>query len=137
MILAIDDDPERFDGLRTFLGRREQRGADPVRFEVATCARCVADLLPHATAILLDYDLDGCEGCVRCRRDQGAAKGTDHLDAVAALGVPVIVVSANATGGQIMFRRLREAGARVTLIRVLETEPEIRWLGWLWSEGVL
>ena len=54
-ILAIDDDPGRYDELRRLL--EDRQGGVPVVLRVACCSACVAAHLPRAVAVLLDHDL--------------------------------------------------------------------------------
>ena len=140
-LLAIDDDTDRYDGLRRLLGER-------VVLDVASCRECVARLLPSAAAVLLDYDLDSGEPC-SCGRPLIPAKGphmiplkaTDYVPQVAASGLPTVIVSASHPENVRLLRvMLSDAGQSVrlrTVLSVVETDPEIRWLGWLWAAGVL
>lgn len=127
-LLAIDDDPHRYDYLHNLLADRG------VELSVACCAACVARLLPTADAVLLDYDLDSGDLCA-CGAEPDQPKGSAFVDAVAHL--PVVVVSASAmVNRQALAAALRARGATYTLISALEPEPELRWLGWLWARGV-
>lgn len=129
-LLAIDNDPERYNHLHALLSMRG------VELSVVCCATCVARPLPTATAVLLDFDLNNGDPC-GCGAMPEHANALALVDAVAAAGVPVVVVS----GSTLENRRalavvLRARGATFTLISALETDPELRWLGWLWTRGV-
>lgn len=130
-LLAIDDDPGRYDHLADLLTARG------VSLSVACCSACVVRLLPTASAVLLDYDLDGGETCT-CGAVPDRANGLGFVDAIAAARVPVVVVSASALANRkALAAALRENGATVTLLSASDPDPELRWLGWLWSLGVL
>lgn len=89
-VLAIDDDARRYDELR-----RLRPGLD---IRVASCLPCISALLPHAGAVLLDFDLD-LKPCPRCGRDGAPnGKGAAHVGAVVGRSVPVVVTSANDDG---------------------------------------
>lgn len=109
-VLAIDDDSRRYDELR-----RLRPGLD---IRAASCPACVAALLPTAGAVMLDFDLD-LKPCPRCGRDGAPVtgsgltvgpnphgKGSDHVEAVVARGVPVVVTSANDEGAAELGRLL-------------------------------
>lgn len=133
-ILAIDDDAGRYDHLvRLLEGRAE--------LVIACCPGCVARELPAADAVLLDYDLDSGEACAACGGRSEYAKGTAYAPAVAARQVPVIVTSAShPTNRRRLLADLHHAGLGRRLrteISANETDPELRWLGWLWVVGVL
>ena len=130
-LLAIDDDPGRYDHLAVLLSARG------VSLSVACCSACVARLLPTASAVLLDYDLDGGEAC-GCGTMPEQANALSYVDAIAAAKVPVVVVSASALANRkALATALRESGATLTLLSASDLDPELRWLGWLWSLGVL
>ena len=93
MILAIDDDPGRYDHLRRLLEARD------VELFVVACPACVSERVRYASGVLLDYDLDSGEPCAGCWSSYGvwshAAKGLHHVPALAARRVPVVVTSAS------------------------------------------
>lgn len=133
-ILAIDDDPGRFDGLRRLIG-------DRVTLTIAACPACVLAALPTASAVLLDYDLDSGEPCPACFASYGVwsdtSKGIHYAPAIRRLEVPTIVVSCSHPAN---VKRLVDAlrpSSRVARISAMETECELRWLGRLWAWGVL
>ena len=135
MILAIDDDSGRFDHLRRLLGSR-------VELVIAACPACVAEHLPRASAVLLDYDLDSGEPCPGCLASYGvwahAAKGLHHVPALAARRVPVVVVSASYPENvSRLCAALREAGVLHAQHRATDVDPEVRWIGALWAMGAL
>lgn len=132
MILAIDDDPGRFDHLRRLL---DGRGIG-MPLVVASCARCVAHHIPRALAVLLDHDL-GPARCPACGVDvPGRENGRKYLPAIRASGLPCIVVSCSSREN---VAALCDglAGHQYTRIAAIETDPELRWLGWLWARGVM
>lgn len=134
-LLALDDDRERFAHLATLLAGRAE-------IVYAACPSCVAEALPRADAVLLDYDLDSGEPCPGCLASLGvwadAPNGTHHVPAIAARGVPVVVVSASSREnvGRLCIA-LAEAGVLFTRIAATENDPELKWIGWLWARGVL
>ena len=119
---------------RSYLG-------DRVELVVACCAACVARELPAADAVLLDYDLDSGELCAACGGWPEQVKGTRYAPAIAARGMPVIVTSASHPDNRRrLLADLHHAGLdrrRRTEISANETDPELRWIGWLWAVGVL
>ena len=133
VLLAIDDDAGRYDGLRRYLGDRSD-----VQVVVACCAACVAQHLPTASAVLLDYDLDSGELCEACGGWPEQVKSTSYLPAVLARRVPTVVTScsypANVLG---LCRALHQGGVPHIASNAHETDCELRWLGWLWLRGVL
>lgn len=145
MILCIDDDTARFDGLRQWLDRRP--GSPPL--VVASCSVCILRLLLSASVVLLDYDLDGCSPdvdgylsgvCPRCRENlPDRAKGIEYVPEVAASGLPVLVVSASYRENvDRMCAKLRGYGvARMARHSAMETMPEPVWIAHLWAWGVL
>lgn len=139
-LLALDDDRERFAHLATLLAGRAE-------IVYAACPSCVAKALPRADAVLLDYDLDSGEPCPGCLASYGVwrgpmhrqqSKGLHHVPAIAARGVPVVVVSASSREnvGRLCIA-LAEAGVLFTRIAATENDPELKWIGWLWARGVL
>ena len=134
-LLALDDDRDRFAHLATLLAGR----AEIVH---AACPSCVAEALPRADAVLLDYDLDSGEPCPGCLASLGVwadvPNGAHHVPAIAARGVPVVVVSASSREnvGRLCIA-LAEAGVLFTRISAMENDPELKWIGWLWARGVL
>lgn len=134
-LLALDDDRERFSHLANLLHNRAE-------IVYAACPSCVAEALPRVDAVLLDYDLDSGEPCPGCLASHGvwadAPKGWHHVPAIAARRVPVIVVSASSREnvGR-LCTELRDSHVLYTRIGATETEPELRWIGWLWARGVL
>lgn len=136
IILAIDDDPGRYEHLRGLLG-------DRAKLVFATCGACVAGYLTTAAAVLLDYDLDSGEPCPCCLASFGVwgevgLKGSRYADRIVRSGTPVIVTSAAGRVADQMAVAMRGAGhSRVARISVVETDPEIRCLGQLWAWGVL
>ena len=135
MILAVDDDPGRYDYLRVLLN---ERGDDAPRFVVATCRECVESHIPHATAILLDFDLDGREECARCNGWIDVTNATAYLDAVIARGVPVIVSSCSSNANRKhLVTQLHERGVKVAGIAADHFGVEREWLGPLWVWGVV
>ena len=128
-ILAIDDDPGRYDGLRQMLG-------DRVRLEVSSCDQCVLDDLAVADAVLLDHDL--CAESCTCG-DWPTAESTRHLvPHIVDRGVPVIVTSCSAhENRRWLTETLRTHNVQVVQHSANEIQPEYHWIGWLWRQGVL
>lgn len=134
MILAIDDDPDRFDGLVRMLDGRKAAGFSVPDFRV-TCKKSEIDIwLPQTTAVLLDYDLDLGDTHYP---EKGWRKGSDYLPMLLAMDLPVVVCSSNYEGGKMLNRALIQAGKKSVLLRASENDPEIRWLGWLYIHGVI
>lgn len=134
-LLAIDDDPTRYEHLRRLLGNR-------ATLTIAACPDCVRRLLPTADAVLLDYDLDSGEPCADCLRSFGmwshAPKGSYHVHRMSIRKLPTVVVSASAPANVAgLCAALAVNGIPYARISAIETEPELRWIGWLWSRGVL
>lgn len=138
MILAIDDDPSRYDYLRVLLGERERAGKDPIRLVIAACRTCVERHLPEARAVLLDYDLDSGELCAACGGWVDVAKGSAYVDDLDGSGLPVVVVSASHPKNRhALHAALTDRGVRAELMTALDYGCEARWLGRLWAWGVL
>jgi ribosomal protein S27AE len=155
LLLAIDDDPERYADLRRLLGQREAAGRPVPELVIATCHACVADVLPRASAVFLDYDLDyfaDDEGirkrspCPRCGAfvveagdltDPPRFTGERHLDALDTRGVPVIVASVNRHGAPLLRQALVDRGATVVQIRATDVSAVERWVSALWAWGCL
>lgn len=130
-LLAIDDDPGRYDHLADLLTARG------VSLSVACCSACVARLLPAASAVLLDYDLDGGEAC-GCRTMPERARAIVYVDAIAAAKVPVVVVSTSARPNRrALIDALVAREVYTAIFPASDPDPELRWLGWLWTRGVL
>lgn len=131
LLLAVDDDPGRYDYLRVVLG-------DRVRLVVATCRACVEEHLPGAAAVLLDFDLDGAEECAGCAGWIDVANSTAYLDAVIARRVPVIVSSCSSHANRAHLARvLGAAGIEHAAIPADHLGVELEWVGRLWVWGVL
>ena len=138
IILAIDDDPGRYDYLRVLLGERERAGQPPVRLVIATCRACVERHLPESAAVLLDYDLDSGELCAACGGWCDVDKGTGYVNDLGGSGLPVIVTSASHPENRHkLASALSDVGVRVELMSALDYGCEARWLGRLWAWGVL
>ena len=135
MILAIDDDPERYEHLIRLLDGRAQ-------VVVACCPTCVAELLPLATAVLLDYDLDSGDPCPRCFASYALwsshSKAIVHVGRVAERKIPVIVTSASRSENiHALCLKLKEHGVKPGQYRASDIEPELNWIGRLFVMGVL
>lgn len=135
MILAIDDDPFRYDGLKRMLAPRG------VEVRAACCAACVNDaVLRGVKAVLLDYDLDSGDPCM-CGVHPEFQKGTEWVPYVAKLAVPVIVTSAsypeNVDRLVQKVRAYLPAGVPHARISAHSTMPEDGWISKLWQWGVL
>ena len=135
MILAIDDDAGRYEHFGRLLGGRAE-------VVVACCPACVAELLPKAAAVLLDYDLDSGDVCNRCSASYDTwreyAKAIHYVPAVAARGVPVVVTSSSSSENiRALCAKLRAYDVRFRQHRATDPDPEVRWIGELWVMGVL
>ena len=136
MILAIDDDPTRYEALRAILA---ERPGSPL-LVVASCPACVGSYVLHARAVLLDYDLDRNrdpdtdeEQASACTCGTVAAPGHNGGVFVPLLqGRRVIVTSANPGGAALLARQL---GA--PRIRILDMDATERVVCQLWRWGVL
>lgn len=129
LILAIDDDPGRYDELQRITYGR-------VRIYVACCEQCVAERLPECAAVLLDHDITG-EPCT-CGEWSTTDDTRPHLPAIAARGVPVIVTScSDPDNRRALTAALLRGGGHVLQHSANEIQPEMHWLGWLWLQGVL
>ena len=145
MILAIDDDPFRyqhFDRLLTgrvgpapLLGVGTPHQSSTRRVTHAVCPACVAAAIPLARAILLDHDL-GPSYCPCGATVDHQANTREFVPMVRASGLPVIVTSASSREN---IRALCDAlaGHNYTQISAIEIDPELKWIGWLWTRGVL
>lgn len=136
ILLAIDDDPWRYDGLVRLLEQRE----DAPRLIVAACSRCVLEWLPLAKAVLLDYDLDSGVVCSCCGenipdRDKAIAFAPELSDAA----VPIVVVSASYRENvDRMVASLQRRGVkRLSRYSAHDSLPEPHWVAALWSWGIL
>lgn len=132
-ILAIDDDPGRYEYLR--------RLVEPKGIEVV-CVCCESCTLGHLRsglvfAVLLDYDLDSGEDC-GCGMPPERSKGADYLAEIARTRLPVIVSSCSAyENRRSMTCALQFADTKVTEIAANVQQPELRWIGWLWAVGAI
>lgn len=128
MILAIDDDPFRYQHLVRLLAGR-------ATVTHATCPACVAAHLPNARAVLLDHDLAP-SICPCGEMLDSEANTRPFVPAIRALGIPVIVTSASSRENR---KALCDAltGHPYTALTAVDTDPELKWLGWLWTRGVL
>lgn len=128
-LLAIDDDPNRYDGLRRILGER-------VALSVACCPACVNQLLPGVDAVLLDHDISG-EPC-SCGQWSVEEWTRAYVPLITQSGLPVIVTSASDPANRAwLTRALKDAGVRVVQHSANEIQPEHHWIGLLWAWGVL
>lgn len=131
-ILAIDDDPSRYIHFKNLLE------AGNVKIVVVCCAKCVARELPKAVAVLLDYDLDSGAGCAGCGNQPERASTMFHVPAMIEAALPVIVTSASHSINRArLVTALRDGGINAVQISAIEVDPELRWLGWLWTKHVL
>lgn len=137
-LLAIDDDPGRYDYLRVLLREREEAGGTRVRLVVEACRECVERHLPTASAVLLDYDLDGGDLCAACGGWPDVSKGSGYVGILSTAGIPVIVTSASHPENRMaLAAALRDAGVRVDVLSASDFGCETRWLGRLWAWGVV
>ena len=130
-IFAVDDDPGRYEHFGRLL---EARGW---RLVVGCCPACVSRWADKASAIMLDHDLDGAETCA-CGAEIVWDNSRMYLDEVAAAAVPVIISSASSRSNvRFLSEWLLAAGCCYTTISAVDADPELKWLGWLWTKGVL
>ncbi len=130
VLFAIDDDPARYEHLQRLLGAH-------ARVVVGCCPLCVETHLDAAAAVLLDHDLDGAEACA-CGRPTHWENTRPYLLGLMRLGRPVVVTSASSRSNiRHLVDHLRHGGVRHVALSAIETDPELRWIGWLWAEGVL
>lgn len=131
LIFALDDDPGRYEHFGRLL---EARGC---RLVVGCCPACISRWADKASAIMLDHDL-GAAACA-CGAEIVCDDSRPYLKQVADLGVPVIVSSASSRSNvKFLVERLRTAQVQtVSLSATADLDPELKWLGWLWSAGVL
>lgn len=132
VILAIDDDEGRYDGLRRLLDGRAP-------LTVACCSECVAAALQVATVVLLDYDLDSGDPCA-CGDlpEPSGRKASAWVPWIIERGLPVIVTSCS--WPENVDRLVADLRGRVPHLArhpAMEPECELRWLGRLWSWGLL
>lgn len=138
MLLAIDDDSGRYDGLRLYLRDRLDHSGKHIDLKVVCCAACIDKYLPEATAILLDYDLDSGELCAECGSWPEQLKSMAYINKIIARNVPTIVTSCSD------WQNVMSLSYMLSKHKVLtaqhnahETECELRWLGRLAIWGVL
>ena len=128
-ILAIDDDSDRYDGLRRILG-------DRVDLRVVCYPSCVSYSLMWADAILLDNDING-EVCA-CSEWSIEESTRGYVARIVQSGLPVIVTSTSDPENRAwLTRALKDAGTRVVQHSANEIQPEHHWIGLLWAWGVL
>lgn len=138
ILLAIDDDPGRYDYLRVLLDYRSERGIASPRLVVATCPGCVSRTLPHAAAVLLDYDLDSHDLCPNCGGYAGVSKGIEYIPALVRARLPVIVTSCSAyENRRALLDGLDAGGVPARPIPADSLGVEYAWLGHLWYWSVL
>jgi len=115
VLLAIDDDPARYQYLSRRLARHE------------VVVACVQN--PDAAEILLD---SGAVFAVMLDHDMPEWDGQHYAREVLGLrSVPVCVSSANHAGAWAIASILSELAVPHAIISVTETAAEERWLGWL------
>lgn len=128
-LLAIDDDPGRYDYLRLLL---KQRGVD---LRVVCCAPCVTEALSLGpVAVLLDHDLSE-----ECSCGMPTLTNTrSYLDDIVVSGRPVVVTSCSAPHNRsFLTDYLRDRGVKVRQHSADSLGCEWAWLGMLWYAGVL
>lgn len=115
VLLAIDDDPARYQHLSRRLARHE--------VVVAVVQN------PDAAEILLD---SGKVFAVMLDHDMPEWNGQHYAREILAVrNVPVCVSSANHAGARAIAAILREYEVPFSVISVTETAADERWLGWL------
>lgn len=115
VLLAIDDDPARYQHLSRKLARHEVVVAVVQNPDAA-------DILLDSgkvVAVMLDHDMPEWDGQHYAREVLGPRS------------VPVCVSSANHAGAKAISTILTEFAVPHTIISVMETAADERWLGWL------
>ena len=115
VLLAIDDDPARYQHLSRRLARHEVVVAVVQNPDAA-------DILLDSgkvVAVMLDHDMPAWDGQHYAREVLGPRS------------VPVCVSSANHAGARAIAAILTEFAVPHTVISVTETAADERWLGWL------
>lgn len=126
MILAIDDDPGRYDGLRVLLN-------DRIELKIASCKDCIAEFITKADAILLDHDL--CSQECTCGEWPDIETTREYVNWINNLNIPTIVTScSNYDNREWLIANLKVPKRRHS---AMEIQPEYHWIGWLWSQNVL
>jgi len=115
IVLAIDDDPARYQSLSRKLAHHGLVVA------VVQNPDAVDMLLDsgHVVAVFLDHDMPEWDGQHYAR------------EILAVRNVPVCVSSANHAGARAIAEILREYEVPFSVISVTETAADERWLGWL------
>ena len=130
-ILALDDDPNRYDGLRSYLAGTN------ASLTVVACAACLRAALPGASVVLIDYDLDSGALCAACGGWPEQVKGIAYVDDIAARGIPAIVTSCSSPANvRRLVGELLRRGVRTAQHSAFEPECELRWLGRLVTWGI-
>lgn len=115
VLLAIDDDPARYQHLSRKLARHGI---------IVACVQNpdAADMLLDSkavVAVMLDHDMPEWNGQHYAREVLGPRS------------VPVCISSANHAGARAIAAILAEFGVPYTIISVTETAADERWLGWV------
>ena len=132
LIFALDDDPGRYEHFGRLL---EARGC---RLVVGCCPVCVSRWADVASAIVLDHDLNGAVTCACGASNLSQDDSRPYLKQVADCSVPVIVSSASSRSNiKFLMEWLKTAQVETVSLSAIEPDPELKWLGWLWSVGVL
>lgn len=115
ILLAIDDDPARYQYLSRRLARHE------VAVAVVQNPDAASILLDSGKvfAVMLDHDMPEWNGQYYAREVLGSRT------------VPVCVSSANRAGARAIADILADFAVPHTVISVAETAADERWLGWL------
>ena len=115
VLLAIDDDPARYQHLSRRLARHE------VVVAVVQNPDAADILLDSGAvfAVMLDHDMPEWDGQHYAREVLGPRS------------VPVCVSSANPSGAKAISTILTEFAVPHTIISVVETAADERWLGWV------
>ena len=109
-ILAIDDDPERYESLADLV---KPHGIEIVVTHTPTEQDMVGDKF---FAVFLDHDMP--------------TVGTVFAEQIS-VHKPVCVSSANRTGALRIANILRNRGVKFVIMSALDACPEERWLGWV------
>jgi CheY-like chemotaxis protein len=118
ILLAIDDDPLRYQYLSRLLAKHDVVVAvvqNPDAADMLLDSKAVF-------AVMLDHDMPGWTGQHYAREVLGPRN------------IPVCISSANPAGARACSDILNEFAVPHTVISVVETAADERWLGWILHE---
>ena len=130
MIVAIDDDPGRYDYFKMLC---EDKG---IPFKVVACEPCIRKYLPEATGILLDYDLDTETLCAECGGWVEQVQSTQYVPLLNRMDVPVAISSCSYHVNRKYLYQILDVTHKV-LMPAWDQNVEHMWIGWLYMRGCL